>query len=152
MFHTKVAHLGESIFSSGEVWLVSRLAPFKVSAGALSESKSHCDWRSVSLSWRRAPAGAHDQMFLLVWKLLSCPCGASSLTRGWVCHLSVIVVLTMSVLTNVLCDFPPAIIVEWLAYQLHNEEVPGSSLTSETDYPYESLSFFLSVPWVICWR
>jgi hypothetical protein len=55
------------------------------------KSKSHCDWRSVSLSWCRAPAGAHDQMFLLAWKLLSCPCGAPSLTRGRVCHLSVIV-------------------------------------------------------------
>jgi hypothetical protein len=59
------------------------------------KSKSHCDWRSVSQSvsqsWCRAPSGAHDQMFLLVWKLLSCPCGAPSLTRGRVCHLSVIV-------------------------------------------------------------
>jgi hypothetical protein len=56
-----------------------------------SKSKSHCDWRSVCLSWCRASAGAHDQMFLRVWKLLSCPCGAPSLTRGRVCHLSVIV-------------------------------------------------------------
>jgi hypothetical protein len=29
-----------------------------------SKSKSHCDWRSVSKSWYRAPSGAHDQIFL----------------------------------------------------------------------------------------
>jgi hypothetical protein len=27
-------------------------------------SKSHCDWRSVSKSWYRAPSGAHDQILL----------------------------------------------------------------------------------------
>jgi hypothetical protein len=59
--------------------------------GLHTKPKSHCDWRSVCLSWCRDPAGAHDQMFLLVWKLLSCPCGAHSLTRRRVCHLSVIV-------------------------------------------------------------
>jgi hypothetical protein len=32
-----------------------------------------------------------QSMFLLVWKLLSCPCEAPSLTRGRVCRLSVIV-------------------------------------------------------------
>jgi hypothetical protein len=58
-----------------------------------SQSQSHIatDGQSVCLSWCQAPAGAHDQMFLLVWKLLSCPCGAPSLTRGRVCHLSAIV-------------------------------------------------------------
>jgi hypothetical protein len=57
------------------------------------QSQSHIttDCQTVCLSWCRAPAGAHDQMFLLVWKLLSCPCGAPFLTRGRVCHLSVIV-------------------------------------------------------------
>jgi hypothetical protein len=53
------------------------------------------DGQSVCLSWCRAPAGAHDQMFLLVWKLLSCPRGEPSLTRGRVCHLSVIVLVSM---------------------------------------------------------
>jgi hypothetical protein len=57
------------------------------------KSQSHIatDGQSVSLSWCRPPAGAHNQMFLLVWKLLSCPCGAPYLTRGRVSHLSVIV-------------------------------------------------------------
>jgi hypothetical protein len=55
-----------------------------------SQSQSHIatDGQSVCLSWCRAPAGAHDQMFLFVWKLLSYPCGAPSLTRGRVCHLN----------------------------------------------------------------
>jgi hypothetical protein len=57
------------------------------------QSQSHIatDGQSVCLSWRRAPAGAHDQIILLVWKLLSCPCGAPFLTRGRVCRLSVMV-------------------------------------------------------------
>jgi hypothetical protein len=33
---------------------------------------SHCDWRSVSKSWCRAPTGAHDQIFIAVWQLRSC--------------------------------------------------------------------------------
>jgi hypothetical protein len=52
-----------------------------------SESESHCDWQS----WCRAPFGAHDQILVTVWQLLSCYCGAPSLTRGRVCLLSVIV-------------------------------------------------------------
>jgi hypothetical protein len=58
-----------------------------------SQSQSHIatDGQSVCLSWCRAPAVAHDQIFLLVWKILSCPCGAPSLTRRRVCHLSLIV-------------------------------------------------------------
>jgi hypothetical protein len=39
-----------------------------------SESESHCDWRqSVCLFWCRAPSGAHDQILITVWQLLSCP-------------------------------------------------------------------------------
>jgi hypothetical protein len=30
----------------------------------MSKSKLHCDWRSVSQSWYRAPSGAHDQIFI----------------------------------------------------------------------------------------
>jgi hypothetical protein len=46
----------------------------KLSLGqSQSESESHCDWRSVSLSWCRAPSGAHDQILITVWQLLSCP-------------------------------------------------------------------------------
>jgi hypothetical protein len=38
---------------------------------SVSQSQSHIptDGQSVYLSWCRAPAGAHDQMFLLVWEL-----------------------------------------------------------------------------------
>jgi hypothetical protein len=38
--------------------------------------------QSVSQSWCRAPSGAHDQIFITVWQLWSCYCGAPSLTRG----------------------------------------------------------------------
>jgi hypothetical protein len=80
----------------------SKLSPRTDSANSLlktelnqsqSQSQSHIatDGQSLCLSWCRAPTGAHDQMFLLVWKLLPCPCGAPSLTRDRVCHLSVIV-------------------------------------------------------------
>jgi hypothetical protein len=46
------------------------------------QSQRHCDWWSVSQSWRRIPSGAHDQIFITVWQSLSCLCGASSLTWG----------------------------------------------------------------------
>jgi hypothetical protein len=53
------------------------------------KSQSHIatDGPSVSKSWCRAPSGAYDQMFITVWKLRSCFCGAHSLTRGRVCLL-----------------------------------------------------------------
>jgi hypothetical protein len=60
------------------------------------QSQSH---NAVCLSWCRAPSGDHDQIFILVCKLLSCPYGASSLTRGRVCHLSVIVCSFKSVVS-----------------------------------------------------
>jgi hypothetical protein len=36
-----------------------------------AKSKSHCDWRSVSKSWCRAPSGAHGQIFITLWQLRS---------------------------------------------------------------------------------
>jgi hypothetical protein len=50
-------------------------------------SRSHIatDGQSVSKSWCRAPSGAHDQVYISIWQLRSCFCGAPSLTRGWVC-------------------------------------------------------------------
>jgi hypothetical protein len=49
-------------------------APF-MAAKSKSESQSRYDWQSVSVSWCRAPCGSHDQMFVTVWRLLSCLCG-----------------------------------------------------------------------------
>jgi hypothetical protein len=62
-----------------------------------SRLKSQCDWRSVSKSWCRAPSGAHDQIFVTLWQLRSCFCGASSLTRGWVCLLYMLLALASAV-------------------------------------------------------
>jgi hypothetical protein len=55
-----------------------------------SQSQSHIttDGLSIGPSWSRAPSGAHDQIFVLVWKLTFCLYGAPSLTRGRVCRLS----------------------------------------------------------------
>jgi hypothetical protein len=54
-----------------------------------SQRQSHIatDGQSVSKSWCRAPSRAHDQIFITMWQLLSCYCGAPSLTRGRVCLL-----------------------------------------------------------------
>jgi hypothetical protein len=40
-----------------------------------SQSQGHIatDGQSVCLSWCRAPSGAHDQILVTVWQLLSCP-------------------------------------------------------------------------------
>jgi hypothetical protein len=54
------------------------------------QSQSHVttDGQSVGLSWCRVPSGAHDQIFIIFWKLQFCQLGAPSLTRGRVCRLS----------------------------------------------------------------
>jgi hypothetical protein len=56
-----------------------------------THSQSHIatDGQSVIKSWHRASSGAHDQIFITVWQLRSCFCGAPSLTRGQVCLLYV---------------------------------------------------------------
>jgi hypothetical protein len=51
------------------------------------------DGQSVSKSWCQAPSGAHDQIFITVWQLLSCFCWAPSLTRERVCHLYMLLAL-----------------------------------------------------------
>jgi hypothetical protein len=63
----------------------------------MSKSKSHCDWRSVSKSWCRAPSGAHDQIFIAVWQLRSCFCGAPCLTRRRVYLLYMLLALASAV-------------------------------------------------------
>jgi hypothetical protein len=67
-------------------------------------SPSHIatDDESVSKSWYRAPSWGPwpDIFFLLIWKLLSCSIGAPSLTRGRVCHLSVIVRISKSIVST----------------------------------------------------
>jgi hypothetical protein len=54
-----------------------------------SPSQSHIatDGQSISKSWYRGPSGAHVQIFITLWRLPSCFCGAPSLTRGRVCLL-----------------------------------------------------------------
>jgi hypothetical protein len=45
------------------------------------------DGQSVSQSWCRASSGAHDEIFITVRQSRTFLCGASFLTRGWVCPL-----------------------------------------------------------------
>jgi hypothetical protein len=59
----------------------------------LSESHIATDGQSVSKSWCRAPSEAHDQIFITVWQLRSCFCGAPSLMRRWVCLLYMLLAL-----------------------------------------------------------
>jgi hypothetical protein len=73
-------------------WILLRLTEWTKSA---SPSPSHIatDGQSVSMSSCRAPSGAHDQIFITVWQLRSCFCGATSLTRGRVCLSLMLLVL-----------------------------------------------------------
>jgi hypothetical protein len=59
--------------------------------------KPHCDWRSVSKSWCRVPSRDHDHIFTTVWQLRSCFWRASSLTRGRVCLLYMLLALASAV-------------------------------------------------------
>jgi hypothetical protein len=65
----------------------------------LARSQSHIatDDQPVSKSWCRAPSGAYDHIFITVWHLLSCFREASSLTRGRVCPLYMLLALASAV-------------------------------------------------------
>jgi hypothetical protein len=47
-----------------------------------SQSHIASDGQSITKSWCWAPSGSHDQIFITVWQLQSCFCGAPSLSRG----------------------------------------------------------------------
>jgi hypothetical protein len=66
---------------------------------SLCRSRSHIatDGQSVSKSWCRAPSGAPDQIYITIWQLRSCFCGAPSLTRGRVCLLYMLLTLASAV-------------------------------------------------------
>jgi hypothetical protein len=57
-FSTRRATVDVFDSASTWMWIVS----------SKSKSKSHCDWRSVSQSWCRAPSEAHYQIFTTVWQ------------------------------------------------------------------------------------
>jgi hypothetical protein len=61
--------------------------------GELISRREICQSQSAvtpdGVSWCRSSSGSHVQRFVTVWQLLSCLCGAPSLTRGRVCLLPV---------------------------------------------------------------
>jgi hypothetical protein len=67
------------------------------SSQSQSQSYIATDGRSINKSWCRAPSRAHDQIFIIIWQLRSCFCGASSLTRGRVCLLFMLPALASAV-------------------------------------------------------
>jgi hypothetical protein len=54
--------------------------------------------QSVSKFWCRAPSEAHDQIFITVWQLQPCFCGATSLMRGRVWLLYMLLALANAVI------------------------------------------------------
>jgi hypothetical protein len=62
-----------------------------------SQSHIATDGQSVNKPWRRAASGANDQIFITVWHLQSCFCGAPSLTRGRVCLLYMLLAFASAV-------------------------------------------------------
>jgi hypothetical protein len=65
-----------------------------------NQSQSHIatDGQSISKSCCRAPSGAHDQIFITLWQLRICWCGALSLTRGRVCRLQLLLAFARAVI------------------------------------------------------
>jgi hypothetical protein len=49
------------------------------------------------MSWCRGPSWAHGQIFITIWQLRSCFCGAPSLTKGRVCLCYMLLVLASAV-------------------------------------------------------
>jgi hypothetical protein len=86
-----------SILSVRSVW--HSLAKCRPLTANSSQSQSYIatDGQSVSKAWCRAPSGAHDQIFITVWQLRPCLCGAPSLTRGRVCLLCMLLALASRV-------------------------------------------------------
>jgi hypothetical protein len=76
--------------------LISRQAGVSKLNSSQSQSHIATDGQSINKPWCRAPSGAHDQIFITVWQLRSCFCGAPSLTRGRVCLLHMLLVLAQS--------------------------------------------------------
>jgi hypothetical protein len=64
---------------------------------ASRQSHIATDGLSVSKSWCRAPSEAHNQIFITVWQLQPCFCGALSLTGGRVCLLYILLALAIAV-------------------------------------------------------
>jgi hypothetical protein len=62
-----------------------------------SESYVMTYGQSASLGIKH-PSEAYDQIFITVRQLLVCGCGALSLTRGWVCHLQLLLALASAVI------------------------------------------------------
>jgi hypothetical protein len=85
------AHILNSFWTTS-VWRISQ------SIECQSQSHIATDGQSISKSWHRAPSGAYDQIFITLWQLRSCFCGAPSLTRGRVCLLYMLLVLASVVI------------------------------------------------------
>jgi hypothetical protein len=67
---------------------------FLLQSESKSKSKSHCNWRSVSVSVLvSSPIWGHDQIFITIWQLRSCFCGAPSLRRRRVSLLYMLLAL-----------------------------------------------------------
>jgi hypothetical protein len=58
------------------------------------------DGQLANLFWCQASTGAQDQIFVNVRQLRVCSCGASSLRRGQVCHLQLLLALAIAVIST----------------------------------------------------
>jgi hypothetical protein len=74
-------------------WFPTELNWTELNCQFKSQSYIATDGQSVSKSWRRAPDGAYDQIFITLWQLRSSFCGAPSLTSGRVCLLYMLLTL-----------------------------------------------------------
>jgi hypothetical protein len=84
-------------FSSPHTTRRATVQVFNPASTSHSESHIATDGRSVSKSWCRAPSGAHDEIFIIVWQVRSCYCEAPSRQRGRVCLLYMLLALASAV-------------------------------------------------------
>jgi hypothetical protein len=73
-------------------WRYSTPPPHRISWIVQSQSHIATDGQSISKSY-----GAHDQIFITLWHLRCCFCGAPPLTRGQVCLFCMLLTLTSAV-------------------------------------------------------
>jgi hypothetical protein len=82
LMETVLVHTWTNIFNTSTVESQSksvrsnvqfhRSLPFSLLVKVKGQSYIATDGRSISKSWCRAPSGAHDQVFIIVWQLRSC--------------------------------------------------------------------------------
>jgi hypothetical protein len=109
-------------------WRVTLLALTLIHSTGQNQNYAETGSQSARLSWCQVPSGIKDQIFITLWQLRVCSCGALSVSRRRVYRLKLLLVFTS---TDLLSGPSPAGIMT-ISYSLRFETL----LTRRVSYPY----------------